>query len=54
MRHSSINERTRSWLGFGFTSISVFVILLAIAIEAWWLIALGVTGTVVGARLMLK
>ena len=54
MRRSIRNERTRSWIGFGITAVSVFAILLAIAIETWWLIALGVVGTVIGARLMLK
>ena len=54
MRQSKSNERTRIWLGFAFTVVSVFAILLAIAIETWWLIALGVGGAVIGAKLMLK
>ena len=54
MRRLSSNERTRTWIGFGITAVSVFAILLAIAIETWWLIALGVVGAAIGARLMLK
>ena len=54
MRRSRSNERTRIWLGFGFTVVSVFAILLAIAIETWWLISLGIAGTAIGAKLMLK
>ena len=54
MRRSSRNERTRIWLGFGFTVVSVFVILLGIGIETWWLIPLGIVGAVIGARLMLR
>ena len=42
MRGSSSNERTRTWLGFGFTAVSVFAVLLGIAVEVWWLIALGI------------
>ena len=52
MRRSRSNERTRIWLGF--TVVSVFAILLAIAIETWWLIALGIGGAAIGAKLMLK
>ena len=54
MRRSRSNERTRIWLGFGFTVVSVFAILLAIAIETWWLIPLGIGGAVIGAMLMLR
>ena len=54
MRRSNSKERTRNWLGFGFTVVSVFAILLAIAVETWWLIALGVVGAVIGAKLMLR
>ena len=50
MRQSKSNERTRIWLGF--TVVSVFAILLAIAIETWWSIALGVAGVVIGAKLI--
>ena len=34
--------------------VSVFAILLAVAIETWWLIALGIAGVVIGAKLMLR
>ena len=54
MHRTISNERTRNWLGFGFTVVSVFAILLAIAIETWWLIPLGIVGAVIGAKLMLK
>ena len=54
MRRSRSNERTRIWFGFGFTVISVFAILFGIGIETWWLIALGIAGTLIGAKLMLK
>ena len=54
MRGSSSNERTRTWFGFGFTAVSVFAVLLGVAVETWWLIALGIVGAVIGARLMLK
>ena len=54
MRRSRSNERTRIWLGFAFTVVSVFAILLGIGIETWWLIALGIGGAVIGAMLMLK
>ena len=53
-RRSSSNERTQNMARIRFTVVSVFAILLAIAIETWWLIALGVGGVVIGAKLMLK